>query len=347
MAQHSLVLKGINYDVGTNYAPGYLSREDWSHDRMREDICVIKRELHCNAINLFGSDLERLTACAMVALENDLQVWLQPRLIDSQPAEMLKRLAELACIAEQLRQQHTPITLNIGCELSIFMAGLIPGQTFVERVTWLKNRWWLWMWWPRYKKKLNVHLKKALGVARLHFKGQITYASGIWESVDWQPFDIVGLNYYREAYNQSTYANDLRRFHRYRKPIVITEFGCCSFEGADGLGAEGDSIVDYTSHKTRLKGLYKRDEQVQADYLIDLLKIYQAEDIDGAFVFEFTEPSHPYSPDPMDDLDMASYGIVKVYPSESTSTEGRRNWEPKRAFHAIARWYASDGMSSK
>src|SRR5690606_21326311 len=131
----------------------------------------------------------------------------------------------LAHAAEQLRQQYDNVTLNVGCELSIFMHGLIPGATFLKRVRWLTYMWWLWMLLPRFNHRLNAHLNKACTVARAAFKGQISYGSGIWENVDWNEFDVVGLNYYREKTSQITYVNDLRRFHKHKKPIVITEFG--------------------------------------------------------------------------------------------------------------------------
>lgn len=333
-----LTLKGINYDTGTNYMPGYLSREVWNQALIRKEIRAIKDELNCNTINIYGSDSQRMTECARIALECGLAVWLQPRLIDSSPEQMLAHLAEVARAAETLRQRHGNVTLSAGCELSIFMAGIIPRQSFLQRAKWLGSLWWLWMLLPRFNQRLNAHLKKASAVARSHFKGQISYGSGIWEKIDWSAFDLVGLNYYREASNYSSYLSDLRGFQRHRKPIVITEFGCCSFEGADKLGGSGDSIVDYTQLMPRLKGLHTRDERVQANVIVELLKLYEAENLFGAFVFEFTEPSHPYSADPRYDLDMASYGIVKVHPY-SDKTPNTEEWEPKLAFHEIAKLY--------
>src|SRR5690606_10368180 len=116
---NKLLLRGINYDTGTNYAPGYLSREVWHPDLIEQELTVIRDELHCNAITIFGSEIDRLVECASVAAAKGLQIWLQPRLIDSSPDEMLAHLAELAQAAEQLRQQHTHVTLNLGCELSV------------------------------------------------------------------------------------------------------------------------------------------------------------------------------------------------------------------------------------
>lgn len=340
MPLEPLAIKGINYDVGTNYMPGYLSREVWNQTVMEGEIRAIRDDLHCNTVNVYGADLGRLVECATLALENGLHVWLQPRLIDSSPDEMLEHLAALAKAAERLRKQYGNITLNVGCELSIFMSGLIPGRSFLNRVTWLGRFWWLWMLHPRYNKGLNAHLTKACSVARSHFGGQISYGSGIWESVDWNPFDLLGLNFYRESSNYATYVNDLRRFHKYAKPIVITEFGCCSFDGADKLGGSGDSIVNYTEAAPQLKKVVNRNEKVQADTIVDLLTIYRTEGIHGAFVFEFIEPSHPHSHDPRLDLDTASYGVVKAYPSDPETPDSVR-WEPKEAFHALAKFYGS------
>ncbi len=62
---------------------------------------------------------------------------------------------------------------------------------------------------------------------------------GLKESVDWSVFDLVGLNYYMDSNNSSTYTEELRKFHRYNKPVVITEFGCCCFEGVAEKGGGG------------------------------------------------------------------------------------------------------------
>jgi hypothetical protein len=337
--QTGLELKGINYDTGTNYATGYLSREVWNKALIQQEIDAIRDQLHCNAITIYGSEIDLIIECAHIASERELHIWLQPRLLDSSPDEMLAHLSLLATAAETLRQQYPQVTLNIGCELSIFSSGFVPGRSFLQRASWLGRMWWLWMLLPHFNGRLNAHLKQARDTARMHFKGQISYGAGIWENIDWEAFDIVGLNYYREASNQSSYVNDLRRFHQYGKPIVITEFGCCSFDGADRLGASGDSVVDYTKAVPQLKRIRQRNENVQADYIIDLLNIYKAENIHGAFVFEFTEPSHPHSSNPLYDLDIASYGIVKV--NLNAETEIGLRWEPKIAFDALARYYAS------
>lgn len=325
--------RGINYDVGTNYEPGYLSRETWSFDLMEREIKIIANELFCNSIVIYGSDIQRLQLTAETALKNGLYVWLQPRLINANPSDMLDHLRKLALLAEQLRRQYQKVTLNVGCELSIFMSGIIPGHSYAVRASRLL---YLWPFLPLFNLKLNKHLKKAVDVARENFQGKISYGSGIWESVDWSGFDRIGLNYYREKLNQKSYVNDLRSFHKWHKPIVITEFGCCTYKGAEKKGGSGDNIVDwYNMFLPKLKSkAFIRDEKIQADYLAELISIYLNENIYGAFVFQFIEPSYTYSDDPLYDLDMASYAIVKSFKDKDAGY-----WETKMAFEEIARQY--------
>jgi len=86
----------------------------------------------------------------------------------------------------------------------------------------------------------------------------------------------------------------------------------------------------------------QRVAKVQADYIAELLTIFAAEQIHGAFIYTFTEEA-PHSPDPRYDYDMASYGIVKIYEDGSDKSYSISGyWEPKLAFHEIARIYGGD-----
>jgi hypothetical protein len=46
-----------------------------------------------------------------------------------------------------------------------------------------------------------------------------------------EAFDLVGVNLCRDRWNEKTYVSDLRRLRGSGKPVVITEFGCSTFEG--------------------------------------------------------------------------------------------------------------------
>jgi len=79
----------------------------------------------------------------------------------------------------------------------------------------------------------------------------------------------------------------------------------------------------------------ERNEPEQATYLLDLLELYDAGGVDTAFVQTFAARHLPTADDPGPDLDLGSFGIVKVLPAGRTGTTGMP-WEPKAAFHALA-----------
>ncbi|MGW4801759.1 hypothetical protein ACWEPC_56025 [Nonomuraea sp. NPDC004297] len=130
----SLTHKGVNYDVGTNHLPGgALSRGAWRPDLMRQEIRAIRDDLHADSVAVHGNDLDRLVQTATAALEDGLHVWLQPRLVDAGPCETLDHLARAAEALELLRKEYGEIDLNVGCELSVFSAGVIPGASHRSR----------------------------------------------------------------------------------------------------------------------------------------------------------------------------------------------------------------------
>ncbi|CAM3524181.1 hypothetical protein KIPE111705_12410 [Kibdelosporangium persicum] len=328
----SLVHRGINYRIESDY--WYTD----GADIVRQDLIAIRDELYCNAVNIYGRDVRQLAEAARVALELGLEVWLQPRLPDAAPAEVLAHLGEAAHAAEQLRREHPAIVLNVGCEYSLYTDGIIPGRTAADKGFPLESpRWWALL--PLFNRRLNVFLGQAAATARAGFHGRITYASGFWEKVDWTAFDIVGVNYYRHRHNRVGYRAELRRQHRHGKPVVILEFGCGSYVGADDDGPATHGIVDWRTDPPRVRPGFTRDEGTQARYLAELLGIYRDEDVDGAFVFEFVDRTRLHSGRAARDLDMAGYAITKV-----TQRSGQR-WAPKAAFHEIARIYAARPQS--
>ncbi|MEU4423987.1 hypothetical protein AB0F81_25435 [Actinoplanes sp. NPDC024001] len=319
--------RGINYDTGINFMPGYLSREFWHRSAVERDMRAIAHDLHCDTVTVLGSEIERLRDAAEIALAEGLDVWIQPRFVEGTRTTTLEHLARAADLAEELRMAHPDrITLNVGCELSLFMKGILPGRTFMSRIRVLTVAW---LFMPLFSHRLNAHLRAACELARSRFHGPLTYSSGEWEGVDWAPFDYVGVDYYRQSSNAATYVEQLRRFRRHGKPVVITEFGCCTYQGAENRGGAGFMIVKWGDPPT-IKSGYVRDERVQADHLGELREIYEREGVDAAFVYAFSEPSNPFDPDPTRDLDMAGYGIVKVV--RLATADEVEEWEPKAAF---------------
>ncbi|WP_330172708.1 abortive infection protein [Streptomyces sp. NBC_01498] len=325
-----LVWKGVDYDTGTNYSGGAAPPPPYPDDVVRSHMALIRDELHANSVTVLGTDIDRLAAYAGFAAEAGLHVWLQPRLIEGDPEATVAQLGAAAEAAERLRQRHGEVDLNVGCELTIFGSGMVPGDTFVERSAKLA----LPEWWPRlpeFSERLDVLLARAVEVARARFGGRLTYGGALWERVDWSGFDFVGQNYYRMAYNSEHYVDGLRAHLDHGKPLLITEFGCCTFEGAAAAGPTGYDIVDRSADPPVLNGDYVRSEREQADCLTELLDLYETHGVHGAYVYEFAA-AKPYSPVPARDLDMASFGLLK-------SVDG--GWEPKESFRAVAERYGA------
>ena len=62
-------------------------------------------------------------------------------------------------------------------------------------------------------------------------------------------------------------------------------------------------------------------------------------DLYAALVHNFVAPDLPYRKDPRYDLDLAGYGIVKPIWKTPDAPTAHLRWEPKEAFHALARHY--------
>ncbi len=338
-AAGSLAERGICYDTGTDYLPGsgILTIETWDVPRVTSEIAVLHRDLHCNAVTIFGSDPDRLREAAEIALAEGMRVWIQPRPIDADAAALRDVIAGVAATSEELRQEYGPVGLNLGVEFTIFSAGIIPGATFTDRITTLLTSFDSM---PTYNAALNALLGDMRETARAAFNGPLTYGSGEWEAVDWAGFDFVGVDLYLDARNKATYREQVRALHQYDKPVLITEFGCCTYQGAEDAGGGGYTIVDWAADPPRLNGTYVRSEQEQADTITSLVRLYKEEQVHGAYVFTFIEPEMTYDPDPLYDLDMASFGIVKTLPAETgQGYEETGYWEPKLAFAELASAY--------
>jgi hypothetical protein len=331
-----LTHKGISYDVGVDW-PWASSRPTWNVEFVRHDLGVIRDELHCTAVSLFGTDPDRLIESAGIAQELGLDAWVQPRLPDGTPEATLEQLVALAQGAEEVRQTHPNVVLNAGCELSIFMSGIIPGATYLERLATLTT---MLEDLEEVTAALNETLAGMVEAARAEFGGTITYGAGFWEDVDWSRFDVIGLNHYRTPFNAETYASDLEPYVAQDKPVVVTEFGCTTFEGAAEMGGAGFSIVDWTATPPQLNGDFVRSEEEQATEIVRLLDLIEGAGAEGAFLFTFIDPTYTYSPDPRFDLDMASFSVVKTFPADTGQGYDETGyWEPKQSFDALAERY--------
>ena len=327
-------LRGMNYDAGTEYVAGTNTRQIWNLDDVARDMAVIASELHCNSVNIYGTDLDRIVSAAKIAQASGLHVSLQLRSIDLDRQATLDSIAAASQAAEALSGGGA-VTLNIGCEASLFTRGFLPGRSFLTRMKLLAV---LWPLLPIINRRLNAMLAKGVTAARQSFRGPVIYSAGVWEEIDWSPFDLVGVNLYRDPHNEGTYLRDLRGHLQREKPLIITEFGCCSFEGAERLGGGGWLAIDHSASPPRMKPGYVRSEEAQASLIDELLRTYITEGVHGAYVFDFLQAANPHEADPIRDLDMASYGIVR--PEPARPGDGSIRWARKQAFQAVADAYA-------
>ncbi|MBP2705932.1 hypothetical protein JOL79_19170 [Microbispora sp. RL4-1S] len=324
--------KGINYDTGF-FPGGRNTREEFDPDAVRREMRVIAGDLRCTAVRITGGDPGRIAVAARHAADAGLEVWFAPFPCEMTPAELLPFFADCAERAEAIRRDGADVVLVTGCEMSLFASGFIPGETSFDRIeAALSGNPEVYAKLADLPARLNAFLAETSGAVRGVFGGPVTYASGEWEEIDWSPFDIVSVDAYRDERNAATYGDELRSRTRHGKPLAVTEFGTCAYTGAGTRGGLAWTIVDWAADRPRLNGDYVRDEDEQVRYLRESLAVFDEEGVDAAFWFTFAGFGLPHDPDARFDLDMASYGVVRI------GKDGRQ--EPKKVFHALAEAYA-------
>jgi hypothetical protein len=339
-ARRGLTRRGVVYTL----VAGETSATAWSAERMRADLRAIRDDLHADTVDVTGDGVERLTATAAEAAELGLHIWLQPTLGDVPERDILDHLAETGRFAERLRRQGASVELSVGCEFWLFVPGIIPGDTVFDRIRNLQNGT---VDWAGMQRRLARFTAKAAALGRSVFHGRLSYASAPdIDQVDWNLFDVVGIDYYSYYRDREAYVRELKQHQRWGKPVAITEFGTCTYAGALEAGGMGWDIVDYDKTPPEIKGnpVPVRSERTQAAYVTDLLDVFESMNLYAAMVFEFLTADAPHRPDsPRHDLDMASYGIAKAIQDRPGDPHTDWHWEPKEAFHAVARAYCRAG----
>lgn len=331
-----LAHRGVVYTVGAGKTPGTA----WSTARMAADLRAIAQDLHADAIEVTGDGVERLAATASEAAERGLHVWLQPTLAGQSPDAVLDHLAEAGRHAEQLRRQGARIDLSVGCELWLFVPGIVPGAEPRERIENVKNGT---VDWNTMSARLQDFTARAASVGRSVFGGRLSYAAAQSEidGVDWSLFDIVGVDYYSHLPTRADYVRELQSYRRPGKPLAICEFGTCAYVGAPDSDGMAWDIIDDRKTPPEIVGNLVRSEQTQATYLLDLLGAFESMDLYAAMAFEFVTPDQPYLSDPRHDLDLASHSLVKTIKDHPADPASPWHWEPKQAFHALATAYGA------
>jgi hypothetical protein len=339
--------KGINYDTGFMSA-GTTTHEPFDPEVVRREMRVIRDELHCTAVRITGGIVERLEIAATCAGDAGLEVWLCPFTNGLTIDELLDMLADCAERAERLRRRGVEIVMLTGSEVSLFTVGFFPGDTLEERLALITDPSRVRPIIPAVRSRMSEFLRRAVEVVRARFGGTVSYASLPLEAVDWALFDIIATDAgYRSKEMVPLFREQIRAFvaqgRAQEKPVAITEFGCGTFRGAADVAGRSVVNIQYQDGRpVRLDAEYVRDEDEQAAYLCELLDVFDTEGVDSAFVYTFARYDLPHRSTPREDLDLASYGIVKVLDEES-GRDVRRDpdmpWEPKAAFAALATRY--------
>ena len=150
------------------------------------------------------------------ALSQGLEVWLSPEMWDKSQDETLEYTARAAERAEGLRQRWPGrLVFSVGSELTLFSQGMIEGKNVFDRIS--RPSFWSDMMAGKHNGPLNAYLSNLSEAARKSFRGPLTYFSVPFETIEWKPFDFVGVDYYRDARIQRLLWPDDRQVRRVRQ----------------------------------------------------------------------------------------------------------------------------------
>jgi hypothetical protein len=338
--------KGINYDTGFLSA-GTSTHEPFDPEIVEREMRIIHDDMHCTAVRVTGGDPDRLEIAAKCAARAGLEVWFCPFTNGLTQDALLELLADCAERAERLRQSGAEVVMLTGSEVSLFTSGFFPGETLQDRLALIADPLRVRPMIGEVRARMNDFLRRAVGIVRARFGGRVSYASLPLEGVDWTQFDIIATDAaYRSAAMAPRYRESIRAFveqgRALGKPVAVTEFGCGTFRGAGELADRGaESMVAWGAdgRPVRLSGDLVRDESEQAAHVRDLLDVFDGEGVDAAFLYTFARYDLPFRDDPREDLDVASYGVVKVLDGRQGERYPDMAWEPKAAFDVLADLY--------
>jgi hypothetical protein len=200
------------------------------------------------------------------------------------------------------------LTFCVGNELTLFMRGIVPGRSHARRSRSPVLREIV----LSGQDTLRAFLADAAASVRRVYRGPVSYCALPFERVDWDHFDVVGVNHYRQVQGATTdrYLTKISQLQATGKPVTITEFGfaaCRDAGNPEFLGSFNAAPLSLLGMqipvlrwltRPRVRTVHPRDEQAQAGLLIDQLRLLDQAGVDGAFVMSFSFPLAPCSQDP-------------------------------------------------
>jgi hypothetical protein len=289
-------IKGINISIGCSYDihrwpynPEFPPVPD---DELLELLYVARNELQCDAVRLFGNENQRILRAVEIAEELSFRIiMVSPRYINADIDTATSLIVPLAEELETLRDRS--VVLNVGNELTTDAHGIVPGETYNERVAWIDSNYDEFVS-TRYRDRLNEALEFIAEPVRRRFKGAVTYSPRVGELVEWDrlAFDAVCLNaYYSTLWDtESRYAEMINELSRFGLPSYLTEFGYYTFEeclkyGGGGWAYLNNPGVPYYHGNKPVK--YSQEAQAQA--IAAIMEMLNRTRLDAIFLYALIE----------------------------------------------------------
>jgi len=275
--------KGITYFAGP-VTSEWSSAPSPSIEEMNEQLDTIHEDLGCNAIIVCGGkdDENKVIECGKLAIGKKFdRIYIQPRYVNSTVEETIENIEKFAPKVRELREMSEAIVYSVGHEFTLETA--IIGKTFWERYNYqVKGGGW-----DKIRSTLPGMFKKIVQVCKENYGYAITYASiPVWEHdlVPWSDpiFESVGVDInilpsvgWTEDWNLSF----LDQMKRLGKPVIATDWGVFSYEGADEFGGISPLHLEDRPY----------DEEAQVRYIEKFCNMLNKTKIDGCFWVQYNE----------------------------------------------------------
>lgn len=251
--------KGMRMSVGWkgNYDHVPIDAQD-------EKLDVIRNELGCNAVIIFGyADFEDdLIQVGRLAMEKGFdRIYLTPMYLDFSIEDTVERIGQFASKVRTLREISDSIVFMVGHEFSLDSSSFVPGTTYDERE---QNAWNGQFDWRKALSVMPGAFRKIISLCKQNYGYPVAYAATTWEAdnaVPWEDpmFESIGTDAYiwnKVGGTEQYVMNEIQNLsQKYRKQVMVTEWGCCTFKNAseDWQAEPGPN--------------YPYDEDEQANYI--------------------------------------------------------------------------------